>query len=185
MATERLHRLLSQVDAATAARVDCEDRVRVVRALEVYFVSGRPISVQRQGGASPLLGFHILTLGLRPDRPALRAAVERRTDAMLRAGLVPEVTALLARGHSPGLPSLRAIGYRQAVRVAQGQMGLDAARAEIVTETMRYAKRQMTWFRHQARVLWCATPVEARGLARAWLAAQRTASPRLDQTQKG
>jgi tRNA dimethylallyltransferase len=181
----RLHRLLSHVDAATAARVDCEDRVRVVRALEVYFVSGRPISEQRQRGASPLVGFRILTLGLRPDRPALRAAIERRTDAMFEAGLVPEVVGLLARGLSPGLRPLRAIGYRQAVRVAQGQMSVDEARGEIVTETMRYAKRQMTWFRHQTRVLWCETQGEAGDAARAWLEGERTAASMLDQAQKG
>jgi tRNA dimethylallyltransferase len=181
----RLHRLLSHVDAAAAARVDGEDRVRVVRALEVYFASGRPISEQQKRGASPLLGFRTLTLGLRPDRAALREAIERRTEAMFRAGLVGEAAGLLARGYDPSLRPLRAIGYRQAVRVAQGQMTLDEARGEIVTETMRYAKRQMTWFRHQTSVLWCGTQGEARDTARAWLEEERTAASKLDQAQKG
>jgi tRNA dimethylallyltransferase len=104
---------------------------------------------------------------------------------MLEAGLVPEVVGLLARGLSPGLRPLRAIGYRQAVRVAQGQMSVDEARGEIVTETMRYAKRQMTWFRHQTRVLWCETQGEAGDAARAWLEGERTAASMLDQAQKG
>ena len=165
----RIHRLLSHVDGTTAARVEANDRVRVVRALEVYFASGRPISEQRKWGAIPLTGFRVLTLGLCPDRASLRTAIERRTDAMLRAGLVGEAQGLLARGLPPSLRPLRAIGYRQAVRVALGQMSVDAARNEIVTETMRYAKRQMTWFRHQATVLWMASPDEARETARAWI----------------
>jgi tRNA dimethylallyltransferase len=173
----RIHRLLAHVDAATAAAVDANDRVRVVRALEVYLVSGRPISEQRREAASLLSGFQVLTLGLRPDRVSLRTAIEHRTDAMLSAGLVGEAAGLLARGLSPSLRPLRAIGYRQAVRVALGQMSLDAARREIVIETMRYAKRQMTWFRHQATVLWCATADEAEEAARAWLAREVRVSP--------
>ena len=92
---------------------------------------------------------------------------------MLAAGLIEEARGLLARGLPPDLRPLRAIGYRQAVRVARGQMGVDAARAEIVQETMRYAKRQMTWFRHQATVRWCATPEEAAEEARAWIEGEK------------
>jgi tRNA dimethylallyltransferase len=165
----RLHRLLARVDAKTAARVEAPDRVRVVRALEVYFASGRPISEQQHEGASPLVGFRVLTVGLRPDRAALRVAIERRTDAMLRAGLVAEAQGLLARGLAPSLRPLQAIGYRQAMRVARGQMSSEAAREEIVSETMRYAKRQMTWFRHQATVRWCVGAEEAEVTAAAWL----------------
>jgi tRNA dimethylallyltransferase len=165
----RLHRLLARVDAKAAARVDAQDRVRVIRALEVYFASGRPISERQHEGASPLMGFRVLTLGLRPDRASLRVVIERRTDAMLRAGLVAEAQGLLARGLTPSLRPLMAIGYRQAVRVALRQMGLEAAREEIVTETMRYAKRQMTWFRHQATVLWCDASDEAAAAAAVWL----------------
>jgi tRNA dimethylallyltransferase len=169
---QRFHRLLSHVDAAAAAQVDARDRVRVVRALEVYFATGRPISEQRQERPNPLTGFRVLTLGLRPERASLRTAIERRTDAMLEAGLVGEAAGLLARGFRPDLRPLMAIGYRQAVRVAQGEMSMEAARAEIVAETMRYAKRQMTWFRHQASVRWCANPQEAEEAAAAWLEEQ-------------
>jgi tRNA dimethylallyltransferase len=166
----RLHRLLTHLDAPTAARVDAQDRVRVVRALEVFFASGRPISEQQQGQASPLVGFRVLTLGLCPERASLRQAIERRTEAMMRAGLVEEAQGLLARGLRPDLAPLKAIGYRQAVRVALGQMSREAARHEIVTDTMRYAKRQMTWFRHQATVVWYGTLDEAAAAAEAWLA---------------
>jgi tRNA dimethylallyltransferase len=165
---QRVHRLLSRLDAATAARVHFNDRVRVVRALEVYFATGRPISEQHKETAIPLTGFQVLTLGLCPDRAALRAAIERRTEAMIQDGLVEEVQGLLARGMSPSLRPLMAIGYRQAVRVALGQMDLESARLAIVTATMQYAKRQMTWFRHQANVSW-GTAEEAQEAAGAWL----------------
>jgi tRNA dimethylallyltransferase len=164
----RVHRLLSRLDAATAARVHVNDRIRVVRALEVYFATGEPISERQKEGAIPLTGFRVLILGLCLERASLRIAIERRTDAMLESGLVEEVQGLLARGLSPGVRPLKAIGYRQAVGVALGQLRVDAARSAIVTETLRYAKRQMTWFRHQANVVWC-TAEEAQEAARAWL----------------
>jgi len=165
----RVHRLLAHVDAPTAAKVAARDRVRVVRALEVYFARGRPISEERQKGATRLEGFRILTLGLEPDRGSLRRAIERRTDEMLALGLVGEAAGLLGRGFSPSLRPLCAIGYRQAVRVARGEMDPEAARNEIVAETMRYAKRQMTWFRHQARTVWYGSSEEAQEAVRTWL----------------
>jgi len=166
----RLHRLLAHVDPETAVRIETSDRVRVVRALEVFFASGRPISEHRRRGSSPLTGFRILTLGLSPDRAALRLAVGARTESMLGGGLIQEVAALLDQGYAPDLRPLRAIGYRQAVEVVRGRLTLAEAHRRIVTETMRYAKRQMTWFRHQASVRWFESADEALAVAGAWLA---------------
>jgi tRNA dimethylallyltransferase len=179
----RVHRLLSHLDAATAARVEPKDRVRVVRALEVFFATGRPISRHREDGATPLTGFRVLTLGLAPERGVLKAAIERRTDAMLQSGLVDEVAGLLARGLSPSLRPLQAIGYRQAVAVVLGRASLGEARLEIVTETMRYAKRQMTWFRHQANTRWCGSAEEALEAIRAWIHPTGVPGPELDLPQ--
>ena len=166
----RLHRLLAHVDPEAAVRIERSDRVRVVRALEVFFASGRPISEHRRRGSSPLTGFRILTLGLSLDRAALRLAVEGRTESMLGGGLIQEVAALLDQGYAPDLRPLRAIGYRQAVDVVRGRLSLEEAHRQIVTETMRYAKRQMTWFRHQASVNWFRSADEALAAAGAWLA---------------
>jgi tRNA dimethylallyltransferase len=173
----RLHRLLARADPVAAARVEPNDRVRVVRALEVFLATGRPITEHRRGGATPLVGVDVLTLGLSPDRDTLRRAVERRTDEMLAGGLVEEVRALMARGFGPSLRPLRAIGYRQAMEVASGRMSLAAARAGIVADTMRYAKRQMTWFRHQTRAQWCESAESALTVGRAWLQERRRVSP--------
>jgi tRNA dimethylallyltransferase len=163
----RLHRLLGRVDPEAAARIRPRDRVRVVRALEVYRATGRTITAQQREGADPLEGFRALVVGLDPDRAALREAVEARTRRMLREGLLEEVRRL--RGVKPEPRPLRAIGYRQAVSVLRGEMGLEAAKRQIVTETMRFAKRQMTWFRHQAQVLWFRDTDAAAAAVRSWL----------------
>lgn len=164
----RLHRWLGRVDPQAAGRLQPRDRVRVVRALEVFHATGRPLSEHFRGGSRALAGFDVLTLVLDPPRDELRRRVEARTDAMLAHGLVDEVRGLLARGYAPHLRPLRAIGYRQALGVLEGRCGLDDARRDMVLETMRYAKRQRTWFRHQARARWCTEAATAARAARAF-----------------
>ncbi len=165
----RLHRLLRRVDAATAARVMPRDRVRIVRALEVYRATGKPLSAQHGDSEQPLEGFAVRLFGLDPPRARLRELVERRTDAMLAAGLLAEAAGLLRRyPHTPR--PLQAIGYRQAFSVLRDGVDVSQARRDIVTATMRYAKRQMTWFRHQAAVEWFPSPAEADTVIAEWLA---------------
>ncbi len=167
---QRLHRLLRRVDPAAAARIEPRDRVRVVRALEVFLATGRAISVHQGRGERPLEGFRPLLLGLRPDRADLRRAVVERTRAMLAAGLIDEVRGLVARGLSPEVRALQSIGYRQAVAVVRGALTEAAAEQAIVTDTMRLAKRQLTWFRHQEPDLrWFENAQAARRTALAWL----------------
>ena len=165
----RLHRLLGHVDPVAAARISPHDRLRVVRALEVFRATGRPISEAQRQGASPLLGYGILLVGLDPGRPALRTAIEARTRQMLERGLIDEVRGLLSRGTDPLARPLQAIGYRQALSVQRGEMTLLEAEKAIVAATLRFAKRQMTWFRHQADVRWFSHAEEAREAVLAWL----------------
>jgi tRNA dimethylallyltransferase len=168
----RVHRLLARVDPAAAARTHARDRVRIVRALEVYFLTGNPITAQQQQpSAAPLEGERIL-VGLCPDRATLRAAVAARTRQMLERGLLEEVRLLLARYGEPPPRPLRSIGYRQAVSLLRGELTAEAAERSIVTDTMRFAKRQMTWFRHQAPggVRWFEDPEAAHAFAEGWLA---------------
>jgi tRNA dimethylallyltransferase len=167
----RLFALLSRADPQTASRLHERDRVRVIRALEVFRCTGRPISSHQAVAPLPLQGFERLVLGLCPERPALRRRVEARTSRMIEAGLMSEVAALLARGYPAGLPPLQAIGYRQVVAVLEGRLPRERLEAEIVTATMRYAKRQMTWFRHQTRPIWCPDQQAALGRVEAWLGA--------------
>jgi tRNA dimethylallyltransferase len=164
----RLHRLLARVDPPAAARTAPRDRVRVVRALEVYWTSGRTISEHQAAPLQPLQGYDVRLIGLSPPRDALLQAVERRVDQMLASGLLDEVRALLSR-HPEGLRPLQAIGYRQAVAVVHGEMDLAQAQRDMVKDTMRYAKRQMTWFRHQATVDWFADVEAAYRFATDWI----------------
>jgi tRNA dimethylallyltransferase len=172
----RLHRLLGRVDPVAAARINPRDRVRVVRALEVYRATGRPLSDQQQEGALPLRGYRTLVIGLDPGRAALRAAIEARTREMIAQGLIDEVRGLLSRGTDPRARPLQAIGYRQALSVLQGEMTLRDAEGAIVTATLRFAKRQMTWFRHQADVRWFTHAGEAKEAVEAWLEGQPPAN---------
>lgn len=154
----RMHRLLARVDPESAARIPPADEVRVVRALEVFRATGRPLTAHHRGGAPALAGFRVHVVGIAPPREVLRAAVTRRTDEMFARGLVAEVRGLLGRGYAPDLRPLQAIGYRQAVDVVLGRSDEAAARRDIVAATMRYAKRQLTWFRHQTDASWHETP---------------------------
>jgi tRNA dimethylallyltransferase len=165
---ERLHRLLSHVDGTAAARLFPRDRVRVVRALEVYWTSGRTITEHQAAPLEPLRGYDVRLIGLSPPRDVLLQAVERRSDEMLARGLVDEVRGLLAR-YTADLRPLQAIGYRQAVALVQGRGDLAQARRDMVRDTMRYAKRQMTWFRHQADVHWFADADAAFQSATDWI----------------
>jgi tRNA dimethylallyltransferase len=157
----RLHRLLARVDPAAASRIPRRDVVRMVRALEVFVATGRPLTAHHRDGAEPLTGFTVHVVGIAPPREVLRGAVERRTDEMLARGLVAEVRGLLRAGQAEGLRPLRAIGYRQALDVIAGRRTEDEARRDIVVSTMQYAKRQLTWFRHQTRATWFGSAEEA------------------------
>lgn len=150
LAPARMYRLLGKVDPSAAHRVHPEDRVRVVRALEVFFSTRKPLSHHHlEGKTEPLQGFETRVFGLSLSRELLRKRVAARTAAMFERGLMDEVARLLSRPLGKALRPLNAIGYRQAVAVLEKTRSVAEAERDIVTETMRYAKRQMTWFRHQ------------------------------------
>ena len=165
----RVHRLLARVDPEAAARIPPRDRVRVVRALEVYRATGRPITEGHRGGTEPLRGYSVLVVGLDPGRDELRRAVTERTRRMVAGGLVEEVRGLLAGGLGPEVRPLQAIGYRQALAVVRGELGVEEAEQAIVASTLRFAKRQRTWFRHQAEARWFPGEGEAFPAVLAWL----------------
>jgi tRNA dimethylallyltransferase len=145
----------------------------VVRALEVFRATGRPLSEQRQEGLTPLTGVSTLIVGLDLARDELRRRITERTREMFERGLISEVRALHARGFRETLRPLRAIGYRQAADVLAGRLPEAEAQRAIVTETMQYAKRQRTWFRHQAEVLWFDSAEGARAAVHDWLGDSR------------
>ena len=162
----RLWRLLRRVDPSAAQRIPASDRVRVVRALEVFWTTGKPLSAHHQTGSEPLRGFRTLIVGLDPGREELKKRIEARTQAMIEQGLLDEVRGLVDRYGSDIRP-LQAIGYKEAVSMLRGRLSDSRA---IVHATLRFAKRQRTWFRHQAKgVEWRKDVEGARQLVRAWL----------------
>jgi tRNA dimethylallyltransferase len=172
----RVHHVLRRVDPVAAGRIHREDRVRLVRALEVFFLTGRPISEQQDRAADPLRGFAVLSVGLNPGRKELRLRVECRTRRMFERGLLAEVRSLLAQGRSPALRPLQAIGYKEALQVLAGDLDETQAERRIVTATMQYAKRQMTWFRHHGPVHWFPDVPPAEEYVLGWLGDSNAAS---------
>lgn len=142
-----MHQRLAALDPATAARLAPADSQRIQRALEVIELTGRPLSEQQTGAQEAAL--NLLCLALVPaDRAALHARIEKRFDQMLEAGFLDEVRGLMARGDlHPELPSMRAVGYRQAwEHLARGTRFADF-RAAGIAATRQLAKRQLTWLR--------------------------------------
>jgi tRNA dimethylallyltransferase len=143
-----LHAELARVDSATAARLSPNDAQRIQRALEVWELSGKPIS-ELQGAARPALPFELKSYALIPeDRAELHRRIAERFERMLAAGLVEEVADLRKRYalHS-SLPSMRCVGYRQAWGYLEGEYGKDELRAKGIAATRQLAKRQLTWLR--------------------------------------
>lgn len=145
-----LHQRLAARDGQGAARLAPADRQRVLRALEVVEATGRPLAAwQQEQGPAPLPPERCVRLVLEVEREALRARIDARFAAMMADGALDEVAALAARGLSPDRPILKAHGVPALTRHLAGQMSRADAVAEGQADTRRYAKRQVTWFRHQ------------------------------------
>ena len=159
-----LHAELARVDPTTAARLAPNDAQRIQRALEVFMVSGRPLSEfhAAQDEDRTAASKYVPLFSLEPaDRAWLHERIAQRFDAMLDAGFVDEVKALRARGDlHAGLPSMRCVGYRQAWEVLDAHAPLDGLRDKGIAATRQLAKRQLTWLRGMAqrRVIGCDAP---------------------------
>lgn len=151
---EHLHEQLRALDPEAGARIGRKDLYRIVRAIEVLELTGEPISVHQRRHAFAGSGFDSITLGLAPERAPLYAAIDRRVDAMMAAGLVDEVRTLLEAGYSTDRAPLKTIGYRQIAAHLAGALALDDAVALIKRDSRRLAKRQMTWFRAESDIVW-------------------------------
>lgn len=146
--SEALHQRLAQVDPETAGRLPVADRVRVVRALEIFMLTGKPASAHRAEHAFAADRYPYELTVLDPPREALYRAINQRTQAMFDAGLVDEVRSLVARGYEAAAP-MGSVGYAQALKVVQGVLTREQAIAEAAQKTRHYAKRQLTWFRKE------------------------------------
>jgi tRNA dimethylallyltransferase len=139
-----LHDGLKILDPIAAEKIDARNFRRTIRALEVIFTTGQPFSAQRGVSDSP---YRLISIGLKRPRPELYARVDERIESMFANGLLDEVQKLLDAGYSPNLPSMSAIGYREAVAVVQGRMTLDEAKMQMKRITRIFVRRQGNWFK--------------------------------------
>lgn len=156
---EELHRSLALVDPQTARRLHPNDQLRVIRALEVFRITGRPLSELQGEHRFAADNYICLKLGLAPDRSELYANIDKRVEWMIGNGLVEEVKGLLSAGYGPMLKPMRSLGYRQICSFLAGEYSLDGAIDLIKRDTRRYAKRQLTWFNHDREIKWIEYPV--------------------------
>ena len=150
---EALHQKLAEIDPASAERLHPNDTRRVVRALEIYHTTGQPLSAQlaSQKKESP---YELCLLGLTMDRQMLYKRIEERIDAMMEQGLLEEVAGLLEQGYGPGLVSMQSLGYKEMVPYLRGEYTLEKAVELLKRDTRRFAKRQLSWFRHMDEIHW-------------------------------
>jgi tRNA dimethylallyltransferase len=147
-----LHRRLRAVDPEAADRILVENGRRIVRALEVVEITGRPFSA-----SLPTLEYvdpASVQVGVDIDLPTLDARIEQRVDLMFEQGFVAEVERLLAEGLAEGRTAVTAIGYREVVAHLRGELTLEEARERTVVATRRFARRQDSWFRKDPRITW-------------------------------
>lgn len=148
MGADAFRARLAEKDPAIVARLKPGDRQRHVRAWEVWLATGRPLSAW-QAGDGAVVPWRFATVLLAAERGWLRARIETRFDAMLEAGVLAEVRAVFDRAPDPRWPGLKAHGAPELFRHFRGELPLDEARRIAIDHTRQYAKRQMTWFRHQ------------------------------------
>jgi tRNA dimethylallyltransferase len=149
-----LHGWLSRVDAASALRIQPRDLKRIIRALEVYVLTGRPLTAHFDATISPIADYAILPIGLDLPREELRPRVAARVDQQFDRGVVAEVQALLAAGVPASAHAFSGLVYRQVLQMLRGDRDEPATRALILQENMRYARRQLIWFRKELNVRW-------------------------------
>ena len=153
--TPALHARLAAVAPEAARRLHPNDRARVVRALEVHAGATAARTDESEGNwAGPAQEWRLVMIGLRRGRAALNAAIADRARAMVAHGMMDEARRLLAAGLDPTRPPMDGIGYRSLGLAAQGRMPVEEAVRQLVRDTTRYAKRQMTWFAGEAEIRW-------------------------------
>ena len=151
---ERLHALLARIDPASAARVHVRDLKRIVRALEVYVLTGRPLTAHFAETSSPLPDYAVDAFALRIPAEETAARVAKRVDAQFAQGLLDEIRALLASGLPATAHPFTGLVYRQALEHLKGVRDERATRELIVRENRRYARRQLIWFRKEPNLRW-------------------------------
>jgi len=144
---------LKSIDPIYAAKISPQDKVRIVRALEIYYLHGSPPSELFKKTASPFEGFNFLRIGLLIERNRLYARINQRVEQMINSGLIDEVKALL-QSKPENCPPFKAIGYREVLRFLKGELNYLQMVDEIKKNSRHFAKRQLSWFRQEKDIIW-------------------------------
>lgn len=151
MDNETLHQYLASIDKESAKTIHMNNRRRVLRAIEIYETTGKTKTEQIQTNQNQPL-YDTLFIGLELEREVLNERINARVDKMFEDGLYQEFCELVKQGAKPEMQSMKAIGYQELFAVMEGKATLEEAKEQIALHSRRYAKRQMTWFRHQMPV---------------------------------
>jgi len=165
-----MHARLARVDPAASDRIHPHDRQRILRALEVHRITGRPLSAWQGEHRFHEDHFQVIGIFLHRNRQELYRRINERVLRMMDAGFLGEARELLERGYGPELKPMQSLGYKQLVAHLMGRCSLTEAVEEIKKQTRRYAKRQMTWFRGDSRFQWL--PADDRDRALEWIEAR-------------
>jgi tRNA dimethylallyltransferase len=149
-----LHRALRRYDPLAAGRIHPNDVPKLIRAIEISRLSGKPLTEAQEAPREAFTGITALKIGLAPDRKLLYTKLNERASWMFHNGLVDETQRLLASGYARDSKPLQSLGYRQALEVIEGACSFESALIECQAKTRQYAKRQTTWFRAEAGVHW-------------------------------
>lgn len=153
---ERLYSELARVDPASAARIHANDSTRIMRAMEIFRLTGVPISAYHESHKFLENPYKSLKIGIMPERKELYSRIEMRAHQMIENGLIEEARQLLDAGYSKDLKSMQSIGYRHAVKYLQGGYDIEEMLCQMIKDTRHYAKRQITWFRADPEIKWFA-----------------------------
>jgi tRNA dimethylallyltransferase len=149
-----LQAMLARLDAQAARQISSADEQKLIRAIEICLLARKPLTEIHRAGRTPLTGWRILKIGLQPERASLYDRIHKRTEAMLQAAWLDEVSRLISSGLLENAKPFNFIGYRELRSYLRGEITFDAARAAIQQGTRQYAKRQLTWFRREKDVHW-------------------------------
>lgn len=161
-----LYSELKAVDQKSAGVIDKNDKTRIIRALEIFRITGKAASEIREKHAFKKKAFDPLYIGLTMERSFLYERIDLRVEEMIESGIVDEVRALLGEGYLSSCRSLNTIGYKEIVRHTNGEIDLERATHLIKQNTRRLAKRQITWFKNVENINWFEYPYDIRGIVR-------------------
>lgn len=151
---EYLHEELQKIDIESAKRISVNDKKRIIRAIEIFKLTGKPMSEHNKNFRKPIEDYNLAMIGLNMDRKKLYNRINLRVDIMLEEGLIDEVEKLLEMGYSKDIVSMQGIGYKEIIMYLEGDISLDRSIELIKQGTRNYAKRQLTWFRRDNRIKW-------------------------------